>query len=287
MDCITSIQKAIEYMEQHLLEDINYEDVARQVYMSSYHFHRTFRMITGVSANEYIRNRRLSIAGQELCMSEIKVIDMAYKCGYETPESFTKAFQRFHGISPSVAKRSGMPLKLYNRLILKLIVEGGNMVDYKIIEREPFQVLAKVEEFENEIVNVPGNQEIPRFWERCGKEGVFGVLRQHADTYDVYGICGNISKGSNTFQYGVGMLYNGNHAPSGYQIFKVKPTLWAVFPCIGGDGACIETTWDRIFKEFLPGSEYDMLDEVDFELYPEESDGKLFCEIWIPVVKRQ
>ncbi len=94
-----------------MMEKITYEDVAQHLYMSNYHFHRLFSMITGMTANEYIRNRKLSMAGQELVLSENKVIDIAFKYGYETPESFTKAFSRFHGVTPSVAKRSGTHLQ--------------------------------------------------------------------------------------------------------------------------------------------------------------------------------
>ena len=286
MDCITSIQKAIEYMEEHLLEDINYEDVARQVYMSSYHFHKTFSMITGITPNDYIRNRRMSLAAQELSFSTAKVIDIAYKYGYDSPESFTKAFSRFHGVSPSVAKRSGMQLKLYNRLILKLIVEGGTMMDYKIIEREPFTLIAKVESFRIESIKEENNNEIPDFWKRSGEEGVFTELRKHSKHPDIYGACSPISKESQFFEYGIGMIHDGGSIPSGYKLYEVKPTLWAVFPCIGDNGECIGETWDRIYKEFLPASEYEMLDDTDFELYPDNNDGNLFCEVWIPVSKK-
>ena len=287
MDCIISIQKAIEFMEKHLLEDINYEDVARQVYMSAYHFHRTFSMLTGITANEYIRNRRMSLSAQELTMSEVKVIDIAYKYGYDSPESFTKSYTRFHGVSPSVARRAGMQLKLYNRLVLKLIVEGGSIMDYKIIEKESFKLITKVEQFRNEIVNEVGNHDIPDFWENCNKAGVFEELRKHSVEHDFYGVCAPISKESACFKYGIGMKYVDGDIPEGYIVWDVKPTMWAVFPCIGDNGDCIGETWDRIFKEFLPGSGYDMLDDVDFELYPGESDGQLFCEIWIPVAKKE
>lgn len=99
MEYIQSIPKAIDYMEDNLLENINYEDVAKAVYMSNYHFHRIFSLVTGISANEYIKNRRLSLAGQELSMSKSKVIDIAMKYGYDSPESFSRAFTRFHGVS--------------------------------------------------------------------------------------------------------------------------------------------------------------------------------------------
>ena len=122
MEYIQSIQKAIDYMEDNLLENINYEDVAKAVYMSNYYFHRIFSLVTGISANEYINNKRLSLAGQELSMSKSKVIDIAMKYGYDSPESFSRAFTRFHGVSPSLSKNSGVQLKSFNRLNIKIIV---------------------------------------------------------------------------------------------------------------------------------------------------------------------
>lgn len=286
MDCIQSIRSAIEYMENHMLEDITYEDVARHVYMSNYHFHRLFSMIVGMTANEYIRNRKLSMAGQELIMSDKKVIDIALKYGYESPESFAKAFSRFHGVTPNAAKCSGAPLKSFNRLTLKIQFEGGTAMEYKIVEREKFKLLTKVEAFRNESVSEEGNTEIPEFWDRCGAEGVFDVLKQHTKNHDIYGVCAPISKESKYFDYGIGMVYDGGEVPEGFRIWEVKPTLWAVFKCIGTDGECIGVTWDKIFKEFLPEANYNMLDDTDFELYPENNEEDCFCEIWIPVERK-
>ena len=286
MECIQSIQKAIDYMEKNILEDINYEDVARHVYMSNYHFHRVFSMIVGITANEYIKNRRLSMAGQEISMSYVKVIDIAMKYGYESPESFSKAFTRFHGITPNVARRSGMNIKSFNRLIIKIKLEGGTIMDFKIVERESFKVLAKVKKFRNEIVSEENNREIADFWRECGNSNVFDVLKKHTKKQDAYGLCAPISKESKYFNYGIGMEYEGGHIPEGFDVWDIKEELWAVFKCIGEDEECIGDTWDRIFKEFLPSSEYVMLDDTDFELYAEESKDDCFCEIWIPVKKR-
>ena len=107
MDCIQSIQKAIDYMEANMLENISYEDAARHLHMSNYHFHRLFSMLTGMTANEYIRSRRLSMAGQDLIMSDAKIIDIALKYGYDSPDGFAKAFYRFHGVTPNMAKQPG------------------------------------------------------------------------------------------------------------------------------------------------------------------------------------
>lgn len=286
MDFLQNLQKAIDYMEDNILESITYEDVAKHIYMSSYHFHRTFSLVTGITSNEYIRNRRLSMAGQELSLSNSKVIDIALKYKYSSPESFTKAFTRFHGITPSMAKRVGTKLKSFNRLVIKIKLEGGTIMDYRIEKREEFKLLAKVRKFRNESISEEGNTEIPDFWQECGANGTFDTLKQNTTNNDIYGVCAPISKESKYFDYGIGMEFNGESIPDGYAIWDVKPTLWAVFKCIGETADCIGSTWKRIFSEFLPSSEYTMIDDTDFELYSEDFKSNCFCEIWIPVEKK-
>ena len=123
MDWITGMQKAIDYIEEHLTEPIDYEIVAARSFSSSYHFQRVFSILCGFTIGEYIRNRRLSLAGQELASSDVKVIDVALKYGYESPDGFTKAFQKFHGILPSEARAKGSNLKSFSRLVLKISLE--------------------------------------------------------------------------------------------------------------------------------------------------------------------
>lgn len=107
MDWIIGLQKAIDYIEDNLTETIDYEMVAAQSFSSSYHFQRVFRILCGFTIGEYIHNRRLSLAGTELATSDAKVIDVALKYGYGSPDSFAKAFQKFHGILPSQARNNG------------------------------------------------------------------------------------------------------------------------------------------------------------------------------------
>jgi len=150
---IQQLQQAIIYMEEHILEDINYVDAARSVHMSGYNFHRTFSFVAGMTANEYIRSRRLTLAAQELQTTELSVIDAAYKYGYESPESFSKVFSRFHGSTPKQAKQPGAKLHLFNPLVIKLIVEGGSIMDYRMEHRGRQQFIAVVRAFPNEIIN--------------------------------------------------------------------------------------------------------------------------------------
>lgn len=115
MEWIQSINQAINYVEANICEDFVIEDIAKHIYLSSFHFQRVFRLLTGMTISEYVRNRRLSLAGCEFSQKDVKVIDVAIKYGYDSPESFTKAFTRFHGITPSQAKKEGAILKVYER----------------------------------------------------------------------------------------------------------------------------------------------------------------------------
>ena len=140
MDWITGIQNAIDYIENHLTETIDYDIVAKQSFSSTYHFQRIFSILCGFTVGEYIRNRRLSLAGSELATSDIKVIDVAMKYGYESPDSFAKAFQKFHGVTPSAARMKGSKLRSFSRLILKISLEGGKLMNYRI-EEKPEMIL--------------------------------------------------------------------------------------------------------------------------------------------------
>ena len=135
MDWIVGMQKAIDYIENHLTEKIDYDMVAAQSFSSSFHFQRVFGILCGFTIGEYIRNRRLSLAGSELATTDAKVIDVALKYGYESPDSFAKAFQKFHGILPSQARTNGSMLKSYSRLVLKFSLEGGCTMNYRIEEK--------------------------------------------------------------------------------------------------------------------------------------------------------
>ncbi len=132
MDWIDAIQKAIDYIEDHLTEKIDYNEVAKQAYSSSFHFQRIFGITCGFTLGEYIRKRRLTLAGHDLLNNKTKIIDIALKYGYETPESFSRAFFNFHGIMPSKVGIS-RKLKSFPRLIVNQI--GGTEMEYKIEEK--------------------------------------------------------------------------------------------------------------------------------------------------------
>jgi AraC-like DNA-binding protein len=141
MDWIRDIQKAINYIEENLLEDINTEDVSKYVYSSKDNFQKTFNIVTGFSVSEYIRNRRLTLAGQEFTATNIKVIDAALKYRYETPESFTKAFTRFHGCTPSDSRIQQRDMKNFFPLEIQINIKGGFSMSKQFIAQIPVRQL--------------------------------------------------------------------------------------------------------------------------------------------------
>lgn len=275
MEWIQSINKAIDYMETHLLEDIHCEDVAAHVHISVFHFQRTFNAFTGMTVGEYIRNRRLSLAGEELTKRDVKVIEVALKYGYESPESFTKAFRRFHGISPSQAK-AGQDLKSYSRLAVKITLEGGSMLDYRIESNEAMKLLVYGRRFSEE----SSRQGIPAFWEEYYREEIY----KKAPGY--LGICAQEKNGDREFLYGIGCnAADVQEVPEGFRIVEIPAYTWAIFKCVGPMPQAIQKVWDAIYQEWLPAADYELIPDYDIENYlPGDNSAEDYVsEIWIPV----
>lgn len=289
MDWITGIQNAINYIEEHLTEEINYDRVADEAACSSFYFQRIFGILCDISLGEYIRNRRLTLAGNELNASDIKVIDIALKYGYESPESFTRAFSKFHGITPSEAKKNGSKLKSFSRLSVKITLSGGSMMDYKIVEKEAFEIIEKVEA--HSIENDANAKSIPDFWTKSHNDGTVKTLLENTtDRTFIFGVCyGNNSDCAKTFDYSIGAVYNKKAVvPEGFRRNTIPARTWAIFECKGAMPKAMQDMWHKITSEFFPTSGYQPTYEMDIEAYTEgnmdESDYR--SEIWIPVVKK-
>lgn len=134
MNWMTSTEQAIEYIENHITERLDYDDIASAAFCSSYHFQRMFSVFAGCTLGEYIRARKMTLAAAELKNPKARIIDVAIKYGYESQEGFARAFTKFHGITPSAAKKKGATLKSYSRLTMYELDEGGNMLEYSIEE---------------------------------------------------------------------------------------------------------------------------------------------------------
>ncbi|MBP5659858.1 MAG: effector binding domain-containing protein, partial [Lachnospiraceae bacterium] len=240
-------------------------------------------------------NRRLSLAAREIVETDAKITDIALKYGYETPESFTKAFTRFHGIAPKLAREEAGKLVLFNPIVIKLTVEGGKTMDYRIVQTDAKKFIALVRSFSNEIINDDDNHEVADFWGECNAKSLLSPIWMLRDDgkRDLYGLCTPAGTGSDTFDYGIGIIVDEDTAPydqaelekAGFKIWDVKPGTYVVFDCIGDNGDCITETWYKFYKELLPQMGYESADETDYEIY---FDGRndIFCELWIPIRKK-
>lgn len=289
MDWITGIQNAINYIEEHLTEEIDFDKAAAEAACSSFYFQRIFGILCDIPLSEYIRNRRLSLAGNELNASDAKVVDIALRYGYESPESFSRAFSKFHGITPSEAKKNGSKLKSFSRLSVKITLSGGSVMDYKIIEKDSFEIIEKVETqpIENEI----NAKSIPDFWTRSHNDGtVKSLLENTIDKTFIFGVCyGNNSDNAKSFEYSIGAVCDGKTiVPKGFRKNTIPARTWAIFECKGAMPNAMQDMWHKITSEFFPTSGYQPTYEMDIEAYAEGdmNDENYRSEIWIPVVKK-
>lgn len=271
------IQNAIEYIEENLTEELSIREIAEKACVSAFHFQRIFNTLCGFTMGEYIRNRRLSLAAQELARSDAKVIDVAMKYGYYSPDSFTRAFARFHGISPSAAKLRGARLKSFARVKLKLVLEGGTMLEYKIVEKEQFTVMGKARNFDPDTATT----EIPKFWDEHNRNGDSSIV------VGMYGVC--IDTDGKEFEYMIADNYlPWNEIPEGYKTRVIPDGTWAVFPCRGALPKSLQDVNRRIWSEWLPScKDYRIAGNYNIEMYapPTENPDDYYCEIWIPVEK--
>ena len=289
MDWITGIQNAINYIEEHLTEEIDYEIVAKEASCSSFYLQRIFSILCGMTLGDYIRNRRLTLAGNELSAADDKVIDIALKYGYESPESFTRAFSRFHGVTPSKAKKDGSKLKSFSRLSVKITLSGGNIMDYKIIEKNAFDIIEKVEA--HTVENSENAKSIPDFWMRSHNDGtVKTLLDTTTDRTYIFGVCyGNLPENAKTFDYSIAAKCDNNTVvPEGFRKNTIPARTWAVFECKGAMLNAMQDMWHKIISEFFPTSGYQPTYEMDIEAYTDGNMGSpdYRSEIWVPVIKK-
>lgn len=285
MEWMEIIGNSIQYMEDHITESITVEDVAKGVGVSSFYFQKGFAMLCGFSVSEYIRNRRLALAGNDLLVTDEKIIDIAMKYGYDSPDSFTKAFTRFHGVTPTSVRKDVVLLKSFAPLKIKISLEGGYLMDYKIVKKEAFTVIANAKTFPYE-----GAKEIvPQFWQEHFQSGKGAVV------CGWYGINIDLEMGQENFEYLIADPYNPQkEVPEGFVTRTIPAFDWAVFPCRGAMPNALQDVNTKIYTEWLPAlKEYEFAAGYCVEYYDDPTkyekgtmDEYYYCEIWIPVKKK-
>lgn len=268
------IANAIGFIEEHLTEELDIAEIAEQAYVSSFYFQKIFGVLCGFTVGEYIRNRRLTLAAQELCATPIKVIDVALKYGYDSPDSFARAFTKFHGVSPSAAREPGCKLNSFAPLKIKLTLEGGTMLEYQIAEKAQFTVVGKLRRFNTET----SYDEIPKFWTEQIQSG-------ESDIMGMYGIC--MDADGKNFDYLIADNYiPWKEIPYGCVTRVIPAGTWAIFPCRGVLPKALQEVNTRIWSEWVPSCKaYRLAGNYNIEMYspPCENPEDCYNEIWVPV----
>ena len=287
MDLLDKFNNAISYIEENLDNDIEYDKAAQIASCSVYHFQRMFNYIANVSLAEYIRRRRLTLAAFELQNSKIKIIDLAIKYGYDSPISFTRAFQKLQGITPSYARNRGVQLKAYPRISFNISVTGSEEVNYKIINKESFIFVGKGTTIKtplNDVLGSPMYSSISDFYVQTTP-----LIFDTFPNRNFIGVCTNYKKNTNEFTFYLGVEESGNMSKEFCEICIPEGT-WAVFKAVGIVPESIEQIRKRIYTEWFPISDYDYRDNLVLEmqkyLQGDQNDPNYICEIWIPVKKR-
>ncbi|WP_263701983.1 AraC family transcriptional regulator [Bacillus thuringiensis] len=290
MDSLKNMNAAMRYIENNLTNEINFKEVAKLAYCSEYHFKRMFSFLAGISLSEYIRCRRLTLAAFELKNSDAKVIDVAIKYGYNSPDSFSRAFQNLHGITPSEARNSNHSLKSYSPMTFQLSIQGGNEMNYRIEEKEPFQIIGITKRVP--IVFNGVNEEIASMWKSLSPDSIQTLKSlSNMEPNGIISASTNFSEGrmkeKGELDHYIGVATT-KDCPEQFAQLEVATSTWAIFEAVGPFPETLQNVWGRIYSEWFPSSNYELAEgpEILWNEQKDISSPNFKSEIWIPVLKK-
>lgn len=290
MDSLISMNNAMAYLEEHLTEDIDYGKVSQMAQCSEYHFKRMFSFLAGVSLSEYIRRRRLTLAALDLKDKNVRIIDAAFKYGYNSADAFSRAFYLMHGVLPSAARNENAQLKAYPRMTFQLSIKGGCEMNYRIIEKEPFRLVGFMKRVP--VIFEGVNPEILKMTELLTPESV-GKLKaiSNIEPAGIISASANFTdgrmEGKGEVDHYIGVATS-NDQVEGFEVLEIDSGTWAVFESIGPFPETLQNVWGRIYSEWFPTSGYEASEgpEILWNESPDTLNPNYRSEIWIPVRKK-
>ncbi|PFX94851.1 AraC family transcriptional regulator [Bacillus mycoides] len=290
MDSLKNMNAAMQYIEDNLTHEIDFKEVAKIAFCSEYHFKRMFSFLAGISLSEYIRCRRLTLAAFELTDSNAKVIDVAIKYGYNSPDSFTRAFQNLHGITPSEARSTSRSLKAYSPMTFQLSIQGGNEMNYRIEEKGPFQIIGIQKRVP--IVFNGVNEEIASMWKSLDSQSI-DILKSlsNIEPTGIISASTNFSEGrmeeKGELDHYIGVATTKTY-PEQFTQLEVLASTWAIFEAVGPFPDALQNVWGRIYSEWFPSSNYELAEgpEILWNESKDVSSPNFRSEIWVPVLKK-
>ncbi|HKM34529.1 MAG TPA: effector binding domain-containing protein [Lachnospiraceae bacterium] len=294
MDWLTKMNAAVDYIEDNLTGEIDLNVVCRKACCSSYNFQRMFSFITDIPLAEYIRRRRLTVAALDLQNSNLKVIDLALKYGYDSAASFARAFNALHGVTPSQARQPGVKLKAYPKISFQISIKGEKEMNYRIETKEAFDVFG-IETIAS-LTGDEGYLSPPELWQQCHKDGEYERLMENAgdlpdfipqDLCKIHAVENYRKTEANTFPYMLCAFVSRNSNTEGYKTVHIPAQTYAIFSSEkfswGDDFFNVLTTMQkRFYGEWLPTANYERADAANFEIYGGTKDYG-YIELWFPV----
>lgn len=264
MEWIERLNKAINYIEEHLTRDVDYAEAAKAACCSTYHFQRMFAYMAGIPLSEYIRRRKMSLAAVDLQSGDEKIIDIALKYGYASPTAFNRAFQSVQGISPSAARKEGAALRTYPPISFKITVKGVEEMNYRVVEKEGFRIIGVSQPLHKELEQ--NFMTVPKMWQQAAADGTIGRLAAMMNGQPM-GLLGvSACNDEEEWRYYIAVASSMPRPGQGLEEYYVPASTWAVFPG-SGTNISLQELEQRVIREWLPTSGYEYADAPDFEVY--------------------
>jgi AraC family transcriptional regulator len=290
MDSLERMNQALAYIEEHLADEIDFKQVERLALCSEYHFRRTFSFLAGVTLSEYIRRRRLTLAAFGLVHSDARVIDVALKYGYSSPDSFTRAFYSMHGVTPTEARNTGQALKAYPRMTFQLIIKGVSEMNYRIEEKTEFSIVGIMKRVL--LIYQGMNPEIAAMWKNLDDDAINTLKAlSNVEPLGLIQASTNFSEGrldGGELDHYIGVATT-QETPENLAWLEVPASTWAVFESVGPFPETLQNIWGRIYAEWFPASSYEQAvgPEILWNENMDINSPTFRSEIWIPVAKRK
>lgn len=279
------LNQILEHIEDRLDQQVDVAELARLAATSEYHLRRMFSALAGMPLSEYVRRRRLTVAGAEVLADQESLLDVAVRYGYGSGEAFARAFRTMHGIGPGEARRTGAALVSQPRLAFRLTVEGSSSMRYRVVDRPDFTVVglkARVP-----LVHSGPNQAIidfvrgidPHLSERLEK-------LSDQDPRGIVAVCDDLdpSRAEGTeLDYYHGVVTSAE-APEGTTVLPVPAGTWAVFTTSGPAPEAIQELWRDVYTQWFPSNPYRTRPGPEILRTRLSADGtEAEAELWLPV----
>lgn len=282
MEWVERLNQSMNYIEEHLTQEPDYQQLAQIACCSGYHYQRMFTYMAGITLAEYIRRRKMSLAAVDLQSGDARVIDIAGKYGYSSPTAFNRAFQAFHGVAPSAVKGEGVPVKAFPPIVFRIAVKGATEMDYRIEKKEAFRIVGVSAPLDREIEN--NFMVVPKMWQDSAANGTVEKLAGLMDAPPM-GLLG-VSACNDQEEWKYFIAVSSSRSAGEFEEYTVPASTWAIFPG-SGTNQSIQELERQIVTEWLPTSGYEYANAPDIEVYINPDPQNARYEVWIPVTKKQ